>query len=506
MRLHRKTPAQVEEQKAQHQEQITRYQNLIVDTDELTKQVLQHAKDNTMADTTPDLLLARIQGPYYQAVQALVKDAETAVEKQALRKKLQKQQQLWILISILQPAEFDIAVMGDTLRSKEIGPVGVALPADYRDVREKLDTAVAAEAKDSEGAMFLSLPTPAMEGASITQATNDRLARMTEGLRRGVLGLQGEKRFQVVKPARSAEHASALLALSHDKADLDRLQHTAQLSGAVGATFEVNNKLQINLASYQAVLDAMANTHAVTDAVLSSTATQASAVATQSFTAHPIYGVAEGGSGVRLPNVLLAEAVHRASMGVKVLLVDTDEVSAAALRQGLENVLLRLRSSGVVQQNALAGTLEANIRFLDLPADQCMTTAKGVKVVAAEGLKALKDSGFEPALSLCSYQMAVPYVRKDWHDLLSQLPGKLVVVPQGGNRRSDIINAMSAAVHVCQRRSIDSVVIRSHAVDAGTLARMSVLTTQVHVAEAGIATGSGEDLSGYDESMLSVMP
>ncbi|MDF1655530.1 MAG: hypothetical protein P1U34_10500 [Coxiellaceae bacterium] len=482
-------------EKYQAQQQIKRYQALVEDTDKMTLRVLQHAKDNTMVGSRAGLLLARL--PHYcKGIEALVADAKTAAEKQVFRQGLQQQQQLWMTISVLQPAVFEMAYLADVLRPKAIGPVGVALPADYRGA---LDEAVATEAKDSDGAMFLSLPTPSMQHASITTGANDRMIRMAEGMTRGLRGMQAESCFQVVKPRDDARmQAVELLVLSHESADLARLESTAQLSGAIGAAYAVNNKLQINLESYHAVLDAMANTHAVTDAVLSAPVAQASAVAMQSFTAHPVHAVAEGESRVRLPNVILAEAVHRARQGLKVLLVDTDQTSGEALQQGLRNLLHRLQMSDIAEQRTLADTLEANMRFIVMPAVESAPTAKGVNVVLSEALDKLRSSGFAPALSLCSYQMAVPYARKDFNDLLTQLPGKLVVVPQGGNRRSDIINAMSAAVRVCQKRSSAAMVMAGERTSASGLVAMSVLTTARHVAEAGIVAQDPVPEAGFN--------
>ncbi len=480
----RREPTDAE--KFAHQKQIERYQALIKDTDAMTLRVLQCAKDNTMGGAEAGLLMARL--PYYcTAIEATKADA----------KKLQQQQQLWMTISVLQPAAFDRAYLGDVLRAKAIGPVGAPLTKAYR---ESLDLAVAAEAKDSDGVMFLSLPTPAMQYASITQGANDRMVRMAEGMTRGLQGIRDRSRFQVMKlDADTLAVATELLSQSHDQADLYRLENCAHLSGAVGAVYTVNNKLQVNLTSYRASLDAMANTHALTDAVLAAPAAKASAVAMQSNTAHPVDAVTEGESGVRLPNVILAEAVHRATQGLKVLLVDTDEASGEALQQGLRGLLHRLRMSDDAGQRALADKLQANIRFVVLSSAECATTAKGVNVFVHEQLEALKSGGFTPALSLCSYQMAVPYGRKDFNDLLSALPGKLVVVPQGGNRRCDIIDAMSAAVRTCQERSSAGVTMTEGRVRAADLVEMSVLTVSTRVVNVGIApdvskTGSGEAL------------
>ncbi|MDF1759270.1 MAG: hypothetical protein P1U40_01910 [Coxiellaceae bacterium] len=480
----RREPTDAE--KFAHQKQIERCQALIKDTDAMTLRVLQCAKDNTMGGAMAGLLMARL--PHYcTAIEATKADAE----------KLQQQQQLWMTISVLQPAAFDRAYLGDVLRSKAIGPVGAPLKKAYR---ESLDLAVAAEAKGSDGAMYLSLPTSAMQNASITKGSNDRMARMAEGMTRGLRGLHDGRRFRAIEPVvGSRASAVELLGQSHDETELARLENCALLSGAVGATYAVNNKLHINLESYHAVLDAMANTHALTDAVLAAPAAKASAVAMQSNTAHPVDAVTEGESRVRLPNVILAEAVHRATQGLKVLLVDTDEASGKALQQGLRGLLHRLRMSDDAGQRALADTLQANIRFVVLSSAECETTAKGVNVFVREQLEALKSGGFTPALSLCSYQMAVPYGRKDFNDLLSALPGKLVVVPQGGNRRCDIIDAMSAAVHTCQKRSSAGVTMTEGRVSAADLAALSVLTVSARQVDVGIApdiseTGSGEAL------------
>lgn len=192
-------------------------------------------------------------------------------------------------------------------------------------------------------------------------------------------------------------------------------------------------------------------------------------------------------------NVMLAEVVAQAKQGRQVLIVDIDVHSGNGTQHLLINTIRRLADSAAESDQAMARQLRSNVRFINcfeasnypfaekpyaggkdcelaqefedvvvnIPYGDGMPGRK-VAVMIKEQLVSLSASGFAPALSYCSYGMdahvldTISHARfraPDYRSILMSLPGRLVVLPEGGYNKRGITEAMKAAAQACATRT-----------------------------------------------------
>ncbi len=193
---------------------------------------------------------------------------------------------------------------------------------------------------------------------------------------------------------------------------------------------------------------------------------------------------------------VLADAVTRALLGTKVVIVETDEASGAAMEEAYRQLLARLQLSDNVENHGLSDVLQNNIRRIVMPDAVSHPAHAGVLTTANTYFKALAGTGFNPDITLCSYHLKAGYKQKDYSDLLSQIPGRLVVVPQLAEGSGDIqqhhmVEALSAATTACRSR-----------LNVADMAAASALVQLSMVAGAGQHNpyGGGSDEYKVDDS------
>lgn len=363
--------------------------------------------------------------------------------------------------------------------------------------------------------LFLALPTAAMIaapshgflGASRLQLSGDgasRIAWMCDGVCRALADDAVRSQVKVVDSAGvTVEHARALLENLYAADELDFLQAASRLSEKTGIFYALDaSDTFVNAASFQAVLACMSNIHALTEAVLATPAEQStSALAIQRPPNHHAGACRlksalpeqQPGTGFCIANAMLAEAIERAKSGIKVLIVDIDVHSGNGTQNLLIQTVKRLSLSHKKSDRDMAQLLRDNIRFINtfeksnypfnatayeesddhascaeyadiicnMPYKDGMRGEEAVAAVHASVTEQI-EAGFMPDITFCSYGMdaykddalsKAKFGHADYRALLQSLPGKLVVLPEGGYHKHGVEGALQVAAEVCAQRS-----------------------------------------------------